>query len=113
MLAMLGPINDITSRIIKAAIEVHRILGPGLLEAVYFSCLLYELRSAGLRVDCEKRLPIIYKDVMMDCFFRLDMLIDDKVILEIKAVEQVLPVHKAQLLTEIKLSHKPVGLLLN
>jgi GxxExxY protein len=113
VLAALGPINQTTSRIIKAAIDVHRTLGPGLLEAVYFSCLLYELRTAGLKVECEKRLPITYKGVMMDCFYKLDLLVEDLVVVEIKVVEYLLAVHKAQLLTEMKLSGKPVGLLLN
>jgi GxxExxY protein len=114
MLAVLGPINAITSRIIKAAIEVHRALGPGLLEAVYFTCLVYELRASGLEVECERRLPVVYKGVKMaDCSYKLDLLVEDVVVVELKSVEHVLPVHEAQLLTQLKLAHKPVGLLLN
>jgi len=113
MLAALGAINQLTSRIIRAAIEVHRAFGPGLLEAVYFVCLVYELRRAGLKVECERKFPVIYKGVAMDCFYKLDVLVEDQVVVEIKAVECVLPVHEAQLLTQLKLANKPVGLLLN
>ena len=85
MLAALGPINDLTSLIIKAAIEVHRVLGPGLLEAVYVECLIYELRAAGLKVESQVKLPVIYKGAAMDCFYRLDLLVNDIVIVEVKA----------------------------
>ena len=113
MIAVLGPINEITSRIIKAAIEVHRTLGPGLLESVYFACLVYELRRAGLKVECETKLSLVYKGVVMDCFYKLDLQVEGLVVVEIKSVEHLLPVHEAQLLTELKLANKPVGLLLN
>lgn len=113
MLASLGPINQITSRIIAAAIEVHRTLGPGLLESVYHACLLYELRLAGLQVTSEKKMPVVYKGTVLDLSYVLDLLIEDKVIAEIKCVGVVLPVHEAQLMTQLKLANKPVGLLLN
>lgn len=113
MLAALGPINQITSRIIAAAIEVHRALGPGLLESVYHVCLRYELHLAALRVKSEKKIPLLYKGVALDCSYELDLLIADRVIVEIKSVEHVLAVHRAQLMTQLKLANKPIGLLLN
>ena len=113
MLAAIGPINQITSRIIQAAIEVHRQLGPGLLEAVYSTCLVYELQLAELKVECESTIPVIYKGVRMTCSYKLDVLVDGLVIVELKAIEKVLPVHEAQLLTQMKLAGKPAGLLLN
>jgi GxxExxY protein len=113
MLAPIGPLNHITSRIIAAAIEVHRTLGPGLLESAYHACLLYELRLAGLKVISKKKLPVIYKAVMVDCYYELDLLVEDKVVVEIKSVELVLPVHQAQLMTQLKLANLSVGLLLN
>ena len=113
MLAPVGPLNQITSRIIAAAIEVHRTLGPGLLESAYHACLLYELRLAGLKVISKKKLPVVYKAAMMDCYYELDLLVEDKVVVEIKSVEQVLPVHDAQLVTQLKLANLSVGLLLN
>jgi GxxExxY protein len=113
MLASIGPLNQITSRIIAAAVEVHRALGPGLLESAYHTCLLYELRLADLTVKTQKRIPLVYKGIAMDCSYTLDWLIEDRVIGEIKSVERVLPVHEAQLMTQLKLAGKPVGLLLN
>lgn len=113
MLAPLGPINDLTSRIIAGAIEVHRVLGPGLLESVYAACLAYELQNAELTVERERSIPIVYKTLTLDKAFRLDALVNDIVIVETKAVEHVIPLHKAQLLTHMKLAKKPVGLLLN
>jgi GxxExxY protein len=113
MLAAIGPINQITSRIIQAAIEAHRQVGPGLLEAVYSTCLVYELQLAGLKVECESTIPVIYKGVRMACSYKLDLLVNGLVIVELKAVEKVLPVHEAQLLTQMKLAGKPAGLLLN
>ena len=113
MLAPLERINAITSRIIAAAIEVHRTVGPGLLESVYFACLVEELRRTGLRVECERSFPIVYKGVAMNCVYRIDLIVEGLVVVELKAVELVLPVHRAQLLTEMKLAQLPVGLLLN
>ena len=111
MLATLGPINQITSCIIAAAIEVHRTLGPGLLESVYHTCLLDELRVAGLKVESEKKIPVVYKGILMDCSYDLDLQVEGIVIAELKCLETVLPVHEAQLMTQLKLANKPVGLL--
>jgi GxxExxY protein len=113
MLASLGPINQITSRIIAAAIEVHRTLGPGLLESVYHACLLYELHLADLDVKSKTRIPLIYKSVALDCWYEPDLIVANVVIVEIKSLAVVLPVHEAQLMTQLKLAGKPVGLLLN
>ena len=112
-LADLPDINQITSRIIKAAIEVHRALGPGLFESVYLACLLHELRAAGLRVETQKPLPVVYKDVILDCGFRLDLIVEGKVIVEIKSVAVLAPVHSAQLKTYLALTGCPAGLLIN
>ena len=108
MLAPLGPINQITSRIIAAAIEVHRTLGPGLLESVYHVCLVYELD-----VNSKTRIPVIYRGVALDCWYEPDLIVGNVVIVEIKSLAVVLPVHEAQLMTQLKLAGKPVGLLLN
>lgn len=113
MLAVLGPVNQITSRIIAAAIEVHRQLGPGLLESVYVACLLYELRLAGLKVEAQKKIPVVYKGIVLDIYHVLDLLVEDIVIVEAKCLGVVMPVHEAQLMTQLKLANKPVGLLLN
>ncbi len=112
MLAVLGPVNQITSRIIAAAIEVHRTLGPGLLESVYHACLLYELRLAGLTVESQKKIPVVYKGITLDSYHVLDLFVEG-VIVEVKCLGVVLPVHEAQLMTQLKLANKPVGLLLN
>jgi len=105
--------ENITERIIAAAIEVHRELGPGLLESVYSECLAHEMKAAGLKFEKEKDLPVRYKDVFIDCFFRMDFVVEDKIILEMKPVEKILKVHEAQLLTYMKLSNIRVGLLMN
>jgi GxxExxY protein len=106
-------LNGITGQIIHAAIEVHRQLGPGLLESVYRSCLAYELRSAGHAVETALRIPIRYKRVVLDCGFEIDLLVNMTVIVEVKAHSAIAPVHKAQLLTYLKLTGHRVGLLLN
>ena len=106
-------LNAITEQIIGAAMEVHRVLGPGLLESAYEACLVFELRERGLRVEQQKPLPIKYKEVRLDCGYRLDLLVDDSVIVEIKAVEKLNSVHEAQLLSYLKLANCRVGLLLN
>ena len=108
-----GELNLISRQIIGAAIEVHRTLGPGLLETAYESCLEYELSQRGMTVERQKQLPIEYKTVVIDAAFRLDLLVNEKVIVELKAVEQVYPIHKAQLLTYLKLSGLKLGLLIN
>ena len=112
-LAPLPEINEITSRIIKAAIEVHRIPGPGLFESVYFVCLVHELREAGLTLELQKKIPVLYKGVDLDCGFRVDLIVEGKVVVEIKAIPQTAPVHRAQLLTYLVLTGCPAGLLIN
>ena len=106
-------LNEISEQILGAAIEVHRTLGPGLLESAYEVCLAYELSQRGLVVERQKQLSVPYKDVQLDAAFRLDLLVEGKVIVELKAVEQVSPVHKTQLLTYLKLSGLELGLLIN
>jgi GxxExxY protein len=106
-------LDQISRRIIGAAIEVHRHLGPGLLESAYQTCLAFELRQRGLKVEEQKPLPVIYKDVRLDCGYRLDLLVEDTVVVEIKAIEQPAPIHDAQLLSYLRISGKSVGLLLN
>ena len=105
--------NAVTEQIIGAAVEVHRELGPGLLESAYEACLAFELRSRGLRVDRQRTLPVVYRAVQLDCAHKLDMVVEDKIVVEIKAVDQMLPVHGAQLLSYLKLSGLSVGLLIN
>jgi len=107
-------INEVTSAIIKAAITVHNELGPGLLESVYQECLRIELIEIGLNVKAEVLAPVIYKgrEITQDGF-RIDLLVEDTVIVELKSVEEVKPIHKKQLLTYLRLSNKPVGLLIN
>jgi len=106
--------NDtLTGEIIGAAIEVHRGLGPGLLESAYVSCLAYELRLRKLKVEHEKPLPIFYKDVILDCGYRLDLVVEDQVIVEVKSVNALAPIHAAQLLSYLKMSGCHRGLLIN
>lgn len=106
-------LNDISGKIIECAIKVHRILGPGLLESTYEACLVHELRKAGLKVESQVFLPVFYEGIEIDAGYRLDILVEDVVIVELKAVEGILPIHEAQLLTYLKLSHKKLGLLIN
>jgi GxxExxY protein len=106
-------LDQISRRIIGAAIEVHRHLGPGLLESAYQSCLVFELRKLGLNVDEQTPLPIVYKEVQLDCGYRLDLVVEDEIIVEVKAIEGLLPIHEAQLLSYLRLAHKKVGLLIN
>ena len=106
-------INNITDKIISAAIAVHRELGPGLLESAYEACLVYELVQRGLSIEQQKTLPVIYRDVRVDCGYRIDLFVEKQVIVELKAVEKLEPIHKAQLLSYLKLSGCKVGLLIN
>jgi GxxExxY protein len=106
-------LNAITQKVIGAAIEVHRVLGPGLLESSYEACLAFELAQKGLRVEPQKPLPLVYKQVKLDCGYRLDLLVDGAVIVEIKAVDGLAPIHEAQLMSYLKLSGCHVGLLIN
>ena len=106
-------LNKITEAIIGAAIEVHRALGPGLLESAYAACLAYELRERGYKVLQEVPLPLVYKEIKLDCGYRLDLLVNDAVIVEVKSVESLAPVHEAQLLSYLKLVDCKIGLLIN
>ncbi|HPC36049.1 MAG TPA: GxxExxY protein [Candidatus Marinimicrobia bacterium] len=104
---------NLTAQIIKSAMEVHNQLGPGLLESAYEECLVYELRRAGLKAETQIPVPLVYKDIKLDCGYRIDILVEDKVIIEVKSADAILPVHEAQILTYLKLAHKEVGLLIN
>jgi len=106
-------LNKITEAIIGAAIEVHRALGPGLLESAYTTCLVYELRERRYEVSQEVPLPLVYKGVKLDCGYRLDLLVNEAVIVEIKSVESLAPIHEAQLLSYLKLADCKIGLLIN
>jgi GxxExxY protein len=106
-------INDLSYKIIGLAIDVHKELGPGLLESAYQECLYYEIKNAGLKVKKELALPIVYKDIKLDHGYRIDLLIEDKIVLELKTVENFTEVHFAQILTYLKLGNYPLGLLIN
>ena len=106
-------LNGITRGIIAAAIEVHRHLGPGLLESSYQECVCHELRGMGLSFAREVHLPLSYKGLTLECSYRIDLLVEDAVLVEFKSVEHLLPIHSAQLLTYLKASHKQIGLLIN
>ena len=106
-------LDSITGQIISCAIKVHRALGPGLLESAYEACLVFELTDSSLKVEQQKPLPIVYREVSLDVGYRLDILVEDSVIVEIKAVDQLAPIHQAQLLSYLKLSSCQVGLLIN
>jgi len=106
-------LNKFTEAIIGAAIEVHRALGPGLLESAYVACLTYELRERGYKVLQEVPLPLVYKEVKLDCGYRLDLLVNDAVIVEVKSVESIAPIHDAQLLSYLKLANCKIGLIIN
>jgi GxxExxY protein len=105
--------NAVTEQIIGAAIEVHRALGPGLLESAYESCLAHELIERGLRVERQKEVPVHYKGVRVDCGYRLDLLVECLVIVELKAASRIEPIHEAQLLSYLKLTGCQVGLVIN
>lgn len=105
--------NELTRRVIGACIEIHKALGPGLLESAYEECLCRELALNGLKFERQKALPVSYKGVRLECGYRLDVVVEEKLIVELKTVQELLPVHGAQLLTYLKLSGLPVGLLVN
>jgi GxxExxY protein len=107
------PRDSRTSPILGAALDVHRHLGPGLLESAYEECLCHELRLRGLSFQRQVNVPVEYKGLNLDCGYKIDLVVQDEVILELKAVEKLLPIHQAQLLTYLKLTHKRVGLLIN
>lgn len=106
-------LDQITRRVIGAAIEVHKTVGPGLLESAYQVCLAFELREQGLKVEEQLPLPVIYKNVKLDCGYRIDLLVENEIVIEIKAIESLAPIHDAQLLSYLRLSRKRVGLLMN
>jgi GxxExxY protein len=105
--------QDLTEQIIGAAMEVHKALGPGLLESVYEECLCHELHLRKIHFQRQVTVPVIYKGVALDCGYRLDLIIEDTVVLELKCIERVLAIHEAQLLTYLKLLDKPVGFIIN
>ena len=106
-------INELSSKIIGGAIEVHKALGPGLLESAYEECICHELNLQGFSLERQKPLPVIYKGIILDCGYRLDIVVEKMIILELKSCEKIEPIHKAQLLTYLKLAGLNLGLLLN
>ncbi|HLN55440.1 MAG TPA: GxxExxY protein [Bacteroidales bacterium] len=106
-------INEITKKIIGCAIEVHKDLGPGLLESAYEECLSHELINHGLSIKRQYPVPVIYKDIKLDFGYRIDILVENLVVIELKVVDTINPVHEAQILTYMKFATKPVGLLIN
>ena len=105
--------NELTHAIIGAAIEVHRLLGPGLLESAYEECLARELTLRGLQFERQKPIPVVYKDVKLECGYRIDLLVEGRIVVELKAVDALAPIHEAIILTYLKLSERPLGLLIN
>lgn len=105
--------EKLTEPVIQAAIEVHRNLGPGLLESAYEQCLAYELKQRGVNFQLQYGLPVEYKGIKLDCGYRIDVFVDEKLIVELKSVDRILPIHEAQILTYMKLAKVKVGLLIN
>lgn len=105
--------NDLASKVIGIAIEVHSHLGSGLLESAYKECLYYKLQKAGLRVEKEKPMPLIYEEVKLDCGYRIDLLVEDKLVVELKSVDALNDIHLAQTLTYLKIGNYKLGLLIN
>lgn len=106
-------VNKLTEQIIGCAIKVHRSLGPGLLESAYQECLFFELNKAGLFVEKEKPLPLVYEEVKLDCGYRIDLMVEKQIVIELKSVETLNDIHTAQVLTYLKLSNCRIGLLIN
>ena len=106
-------LNELSQKIIGCAIEVHKNLGPGMLESAYEECLKFELEKIGLKVEQQKEMPLIYKEISIEKGYKLDLLVEDEIIVELKAVEKIKEIHKAQLLTYLKLANKELGLLVN
>jgi GxxExxY protein len=106
-------INQITEKIIGCAINVHRCLGPGLLESAYEECMVFELKNAGFKTERQKPVPVIYKDIKLDCGYRIDILVENTVIIELKTADAFNPVHEAQIMTYLKFADKNIGLLIN
>lgn len=105
--------NDLSGLVIGLAMKVHDALGPGLLESAYEECLYYEVNRSGLRVEKQKPLPLVYEQVRLECGYRVDLFVENKLIIEIKSLESIHPIHSAQLLTYLKLSNCKLGLILN
>ena len=105
--------NDLAYKIIGISIDIHNTLGPGLLESAYQECLFYKLRKEGLKVEKEKAMPLIYEDVKLDCGYRIDLLVENKLVIEVKSVEALNDIHLAQTLTYLKLGNYKLGLLIN
>ena len=105
--------SELTSKIIACAIEVHKTLGPGLLESAYEECLAYELQKAGLKYERQKALSVVYKEIKLDCGYRMDIVVEDTVVVELKTADGFHPIHEAQILTHLKFSGKKIGLLIN
>jgi GxxExxY protein len=106
-------LNNLSGTTVDAAIQVHSALGPGLLESAYETCLAHELQERGLRVRTQVALPVVYKTIQMDLAYRIDLLVEESIVVELKTVSKLLPIHEAQLLTYLKLSGHRIGLLLN
>ena len=105
--------NEISGAVVDAAMKIHSALGPGLLESAYAACLKHELVKRGPKVACEVPLPVVYDDVRLDAGYRLDLVVEDTVVVELKAIEALAPIHQAQIISYLKLSGKPIGLLIN
>ena len=105
--------DELSNKVIGCALEVHRNLGPGLLESTYEQCLAYEMKTAGMAFKLQHALPVEYKNIKLDCGYRIDMLVDNSIIIELKSVDKILPIHQAQLLTYMKLADISIGLLIN
>jgi GxxExxY protein len=106
-------LNELTHAIIGAAIEVHRELGPGLLESIYEKCMVYILKEKGLQITMQQKVPLVFRGLYLDCDLRFDLMVENLIIVEIKAVDGLLPIHEAQLMTYLKLLNKPKGILIN
>lgn len=105
--------ESLSKDVLGAAIEVHKHLGPGLLESAYEECLSYELTQRGYKIERQKPIPVVYKEIKLECGYRIDILVEDKIVLELKSVDYFNPVHEAQILTYMKFAQKKVGLLIN
>ena len=105
--------EELTEKVIKCAMDVHSALGPGLLENAYQECLFYKLKKVGLKVEKEKPLPVIFEDIKLDCGYRIDLLVEDKIVLELKSVKKIDDIHLSQILTYLKLGKYKVGLIIN
>ncbi len=106
-------LNDISGKIVDAAIHVHKELGPGLLESIYEEAIIYELGIRNLKIERQKILSVPYKNIILNSQFRLDLIVEDQIIVELKNCEKILPIHEAQILTYLKITNKKLGLLLN